>query len=77
MSRYSQEVVRTPLQLFMGSSNSIDHELIHVVQFVEGYDMYDPSTEDESAMLEIAEEHLSETTIPKLWRSSIRTEKQG
>ena len=47
------------------------HELIHIVQFERGYNMYDPSIENEPLMLEVAEEYLSETTIPKLWRSLI------
>lgn len=47
------------------------HELIHIVQFDEGYNMYDPSVENELMMLEVAENYLSATTIPELWRSLI------
>jgi len=47
------------------------HELIHIVQFDEGHNMYDPSIENERLMLEVAEEHLSNTKMPELWRSLI------
>jgi hypothetical protein len=47
------------------------HELIHIVQFSEDYNMSDPIVEDEQFMLEIAEKYLSDTKIPKLWRSLI------
>jgi len=39
------------------------HEFIHIVRFEEGCNMYDSSIEDERVMLEVAEEHLSETAI--------------
>jgi len=47
------------------------HELIHIVQFEEGYNMNDPIVEDEQFMLDVAEQYLSDTKIPELWRSLI------
>ncbi|MEM3458935.1 MAG: hypothetical protein QXN36_08660 [Candidatus Bathyarchaeia archaeon] len=47
------------------------HELIHIVQYWEGYNMHDPTIEDEDFMLAVAKEHLSQTTIPDLWASLI------
>jgi hypothetical protein len=47
------------------------HELIHIVQFEEGYNMNDPMVEDEQFMLDVAQKYLSDTTIPELWRSLI------
>lgn len=47
------------------------HELIHIVQFAEGYNMYNDSTDDEQLMLEDAETYLFNTKIPELWRSLI------
>jgi len=47
------------------------HELIHIVQFEEGYNMKDPIVEDEQFMLDVAEQYLSDTKIPELWRSLI------
>lgn len=47
------------------------HELLHIVQFAENYNMHASWIEDEQFMLEVAEKHLSNTKLPEMWRSLI------